>query len=137
MADLKTGPNPLFLREEELRQGIELLFFAYRDFTAEPDEILAEIGFGRAHHRAVYFIGRYPGITVLHDLNQAARHADHIVLLQAGAVVAAGRPEDVVTAERIADVFSVAVRVVPDPVTATPMCIPLPLRHRQHASCGG
>lgn len=64
MADLKTGPNPLFLREEELRQGIELLFYAYRDFTAEPDAILAEIGFGRAHHRAVYFIGRYPGITV-------------------------------------------------------------------------
>ncbi|PWE52461.1 cobalamin/Fe(3+)-siderophore ABC transporter ATP-binding protein [Metarhizobium album] len=76
-------------------------------------------------------------VAVLHDLNQAARHADHIVLLKAGAVVAAGGPEDVVTAERIADVFSVAVRVVPDPVTATPMCIPLPLRHRQHASCGG
>ncbi len=64
MADLKTGPNPLFLREEELRQGIELMFYAYRDFTAEPDEILSEIGFGRAHHRAIYFIGRYPGITV-------------------------------------------------------------------------
>lgn len=64
MADLKTGPNPLFLREEELRQGIELLFFAYRDFTAEPDAILSELGLGRAHHRAVYFIGRYSGITV-------------------------------------------------------------------------
>ena len=64
MADLKAGSNPLFLREEELRQGIELLFYAYREFTAEPDEILAEFGFGRAHHRAVYFIGRYPDITV-------------------------------------------------------------------------
>lgn len=64
MADHKTGPNPLFLREEELRQGIELLFFAYRDFTAEPDAILSEIGLGRAHHRAVYFVGRYSGITV-------------------------------------------------------------------------
>jgi DNA-binding MarR family transcriptional regulator len=64
MTDLKTGPNPLFLREEELRQAIELLFFAYRDFTAEPDDMLAQYGFGRAHHRAIYFVGRHPGITV-------------------------------------------------------------------------
>ncbi len=47
MTDIKTGPNPLFLREEELRQAIEMLFFAYRDFTAEPDQILAQYGFGR------------------------------------------------------------------------------------------
>lgn len=64
MSDIKSGINPLFLREEELRQGIELLFFAYRDFTAEPDAILAEYGFGRAHHRVIYFVGRHPGITV-------------------------------------------------------------------------
>ena len=56
--------NPLFLREEELRQGIELLFYAYRDFTGEADSLLSELGFGRAHHRVVYFVGRYPGITV-------------------------------------------------------------------------
>jgi DNA-binding MarR family transcriptional regulator len=60
----KSLANPLFLRDEELRQGIELLFYAYRDFTAEPDAILAKFGFGRAHHRAIYFVGRYPGITV-------------------------------------------------------------------------
>ena len=53
-----------FLGEEEIRQGIELLFFAYRDFTAEPDEILGEYGFGRAHHRVVHFVGRNPQITV-------------------------------------------------------------------------
>jgi len=64
MTDIKTGINPLFLREEELRQGIELLFFAYRDFTAEPDAILGEYGFGRAHHRVIYFVGRNPGMTV-------------------------------------------------------------------------
>ena len=64
MADIKSGANPLFLREEELRQAMELLFFAYRDFTGEPDEILAEFGFGRAHHRVIYFVGRHPGITV-------------------------------------------------------------------------
>jgi DNA-binding MarR family transcriptional regulator len=64
MADLKSGANPLFLREEELRQGMELLFFAYRDFTAEPDQILSRHNFGRAHHRVIYFVGRYPGIAV-------------------------------------------------------------------------
>ena len=60
----KLHANPLFLREEELRQGIEMLFHAYRDFTAEPDAMLAYYGFGRAHHRVIYFVGRYPGITV-------------------------------------------------------------------------
>jgi len=64
MADLSKGANPLFLRDDELRRGIELLFYAYRDFTAEPDSILAEYGFGRAHHRVIYFVGRNPGITV-------------------------------------------------------------------------
>ena len=64
MADIKTGFNPLFLREEELRQAMELLFFAYRDFTGEPDQILVEYGFGRAHHRVIYFVGRHPAITV-------------------------------------------------------------------------
>lgn len=63
-SDLKSGPNPLFLREEELRQAIELLFFAYRDFTGDADRILADYDFGRAHHRAIYFIGRHPGITM-------------------------------------------------------------------------
>ena len=51
-------------REEEVRHGIELLFFAYRDFTAEPDAILAQYGFGRAHHRVVHFVGRHPQMTV-------------------------------------------------------------------------
>ncbi|MBB3066866.1 MarR family winged helix-turn-helix transcriptional regulator [Limibacillus halophilus] len=64
MADVKAGPNPLFLREEELRRAIELLFFAYRDFTGEPDRILAKYGFGRAHHRVIYFVGRNDGISV-------------------------------------------------------------------------
>ncbi|MBI3451246.1 MAG: MarR family transcriptional regulator [Rhodospirillales bacterium] len=64
MPELKPGMQQLFLREEDLRQGIELLFYAYRDFTAEPDAILAKLGFGRAHHRVVYFVGRYPGIRV-------------------------------------------------------------------------
>jgi DNA-binding MarR family transcriptional regulator len=43
---------------------IELLFFAYRDFTSDPDQILAQYGFGRAHHRVLHFVNRMPGLTV-------------------------------------------------------------------------
>jgi DNA-binding MarR family transcriptional regulator len=64
MSDIKLPTIPTFLREDELRQGIELLFFAYRDFTAEPDAILAQYGFGRAHHRVIHFVGRHPQMTV-------------------------------------------------------------------------
>src|SRR6202007_141593 len=64
MADIKSRGEPPFLDEEEVRQGIELLFFAYRDFTAEPDAILARYGFGRAHHRVIHFVGRHPLLTV-------------------------------------------------------------------------
>jgi DNA-binding MarR family transcriptional regulator len=59
---LSDSPHPSF--EEQVRQGIELLFFAYRDFTAEPDAILARYGFGRAHHRVIHFVGRHPQMTV-------------------------------------------------------------------------
>ncbi len=64
MTDLRPGANPLFLREEDLRQAIEMLFFAYRDFTGEADAMLAKQGFGRAHHRVIYFVGRHPMISV-------------------------------------------------------------------------
>lgn len=60
----KLPHSNLYLREEELRRGIELLYFAYRDFTRDPDEILANSQFGRAHHRVLYFVGRNPGTTV-------------------------------------------------------------------------
>ncbi|MDP4021759.1 MarR family transcriptional regulator [Methylobacterium sp. NEAU 140] len=43
---------------------IELLFFAYRDFVGDPDRILAAYGFGRAHHRVLHFVDRYPGLTI-------------------------------------------------------------------------
>ena len=58
------GVDHLFLREEQMRHAQDLLFFAYRDFTAAADVILEELGLGRAHHRAIHFIGRQPGITV-------------------------------------------------------------------------
>jgi DNA-binding MarR family transcriptional regulator len=64
MDDRKTEVNTGFLRDEELRRGIELMFFAYRDFTSDPDEILSAYGFGRAHHRVLHFVGRNPEISV-------------------------------------------------------------------------
>lgn len=54
----------LVLRDDDLRHAMELLFFAYRDFTGEADAILADYGMGRAHHRALYFIGANTGISV-------------------------------------------------------------------------
>jgi len=69
---------------EDLRQSIELLFFAYRDFTAEPDEILSQYGFGRAHHRVIYFVGRNPGMAVsqLLDILQITKQSLARVLRQ-------------------------------------------------------
>jgi DNA-binding MarR family transcriptional regulator len=65
MADNKTGgENLLYLTDEQLRKGVEAMFFAYRGFTADPDRILEKRDFGRAHHRAVHFIHRSPGTTV-------------------------------------------------------------------------
>jgi DNA-binding MarR family transcriptional regulator len=43
---------------------IELFFFAYRDFVADPDRILSDYGFGRAHHRVLHFVARRPGLTI-------------------------------------------------------------------------
>lgn len=64
MPDLKTTHPALFLREEELRRGVELLYFAYRDFTRDPDSLLAQSQYGRAHHRVLYFVSRNPGTSV-------------------------------------------------------------------------
>jgi DNA-binding MarR family transcriptional regulator len=55
--------------DEELRDAMELLFFSYRDFIREPDAILEEYNFGRAHHRVIHFVGRNPDITVTHLLS--------------------------------------------------------------------
>jgi DNA-binding MarR family transcriptional regulator len=54
------GPD----RDVAIVELIELLFFAYRDFVSDPDKILKDYGFGRAHHRVIHFVGRHPGICV-------------------------------------------------------------------------
>src|SRR5688500_19911048 len=58
------GASPLFLREPEIRRGVELLYFGYSHLLRGIDEGLAELGLGRAHHRSLYFIARQPDLTV-------------------------------------------------------------------------
>lgn len=73
-----------FLTDDQLRQGVELMFFAYRGFTADPDRILAARGYGRAHHRAIHFVNRRPGLTVneLLDLLGVTKQSLNRVLRQ-------------------------------------------------------
>jgi DNA-binding MarR family transcriptional regulator len=61
---VQPGAGLLFLREEEFRIAQDMLFFAYRDLIAAPDAILQELDFGRAHHRALHWVGRMPDLTV-------------------------------------------------------------------------
>lgn len=56
--------SPLFLRENEIRRGAELLFFGYGHLYRQTDQCLAKQGLGRAHHRALYFIARQPDQTI-------------------------------------------------------------------------
>ncbi|UQA92025.1 ABC transporter ATP-binding protein [Streptomyces halobius] len=63
-------------------------------------------------------------VAVLHDLNQAARYADHLVAMKAGRIVAQGHPSEIVTVDLVRDVFGLASVVVPDPVTGSPLVVP-------------
>ena len=68
-------------------------------------------------------------VLVLHDLGLAARYADHLVVMKNGTVAAHGVPADVLTEELVADVFGLTARVVPDPVSGTPLVLPVGTRH--------
>jgi iron complex transport system ATP-binding protein len=68
-------------------------------------------------------------VIVLHELNLAARYADHLVVMKDGAVVTAGLPGDVLTEEVATEVFGMRCRVTPDPVSGTPMVIPIGRHH--------
>ncbi|MEZ4564639.1 MAG: ABC transporter ATP-binding protein [Thermomicrobiales bacterium] len=67
-------------------------------------------------------------VAVMHDINQAARYADHLIVMHDGAVVRTGPPDEVLTTGLIAEVFDLSVLVVPDPVTGTPTVVPLDSR---------
>jgi len=66
---------------------------------------------------------------VLHDLNLAARYADHVIAMKDGAVAALGSPEDVVTEDLVREVFGLESRVIPDPVSGTPLILPIGRHH--------
>lgn len=70
-------------------------------------------------------------VMVLHDLNLSARYADHLVALRDGRVVAEGTPHEVVTEDVVRDVFGLDCRVIPDPVSHTPLVVPVGRRHRK------
>lgn len=61
--------SPAGTTASDLVACVELFYFAYRDFTCEPDAILAQYGFGRAHHRVLHFVNRNPGLRVAHLLD--------------------------------------------------------------------
>lgn len=63
-------------------------------------------------------------VAVLHDLNQACRYATHMIAMRDGRVVAGGAPNDIVTADLVAEVFGLPCRIIPDPETGTPLMIP-------------
>lgn len=70
-------------------------------------------------------------VMVLHELNLAARYADHLIAMQHGRIRAEGTPDEVITEDIIRDVFGLASRVVLDPVSATPMVLPLSTRRKE------
>ncbi|KAB2963136.1 MarR family transcriptional regulator [Zoogloea sp.] len=86
-------------RQTELRESIELFFFAYRAFTAPPDRILADRGLGRVHHRILYFVGRQPGTTVTELLGtlgvtKQALNAPLRQLVEVGLIGTTADPDD-------------------------------------------
>jgi len=68
-------------------------------------------------------------VLVLHDLNLASRYTDHLVALRDGRLVAQGPPRDVVTPELVTEVFGLRAQVVPDPVSGTPLVVPIGRHH--------
>ncbi len=94
MADIN-----LSMTDEQAAELVEMLFFAYRDFVQDADVSLAELGFGRAHHRVLHFIGRSPGMTVaqLLDILRITKQSLSRVLkdlLEQGYVLQKEGPDD-------------------------------------------
>lgn len=67
-------------------------------------------------------------VAVLHDLNQACRCADHVIAMRSGRILAHGAPSEVITEGVVEEAFGLPVRVMSDPLTGTPMVLPLPRR---------
>jgi len=72
-------------------------------------------------------------VMVLHDLNQACRYADHVVAMKSGRIAAEGTPGEVITVETVADVFDLNCQITADPVSGTPLVIPMGRHHTASA----
>ncbi len=70
-------------------------------------------------------------VLVLHDLNLACRYAHHLIAMKCGRIVAEGAPADVITADLVEDVFDLRCKVIDDPITGTPLVLPIPALHDQ------
>ena len=75
-------------------------------------------------------------VMILHDLNLSCRYGDYLVAIQQGKVYATGTPEQVMTREMVQDVFNLECRIVPDPLSNTPMCIPMGRKTRRNSTPG-
>jgi iron complex transport system ATP-binding protein len=89
----------------------------YLDLTHQIDVLDLLVDLNRTHGRTI--------VIVLHDLNQACRYGDHLVAMRGGSIVVEGPPADVVDETLVRDVFSLDAKVVPDPVSGTPMVVPI------------
>ncbi|MGW6022534.1 ABC transporter ATP-binding protein [Streptomyces sp. NPDC055099] len=93
----------------------------YLDLAHQIDVLDLITDLNRREHRTV--------VMVLHDLNQACRYADHVVAMKEGRIAAEGPPAEVITADLVRDVFSLRCRITPDPVSGTPLVIPMGRHH--------
>ncbi len=109
-----------------LAQGTPLLLLdeptTFLDIAHQVEVLDLLLDLNRAEGRTI--------VMVLHDLNQASRYADHIIAMAGGRILAEGPPADVVTEELVAAVFDLPCRVIPDPVSGTPLVIPIGMHHR-------
>jgi iron complex transport system ATP-binding protein len=72
-------------------------------------------------------------VMVLHDLNQACRYADHLIALRDGHIVAQGAPAEIMTEAMVAKVFGLSCHIAVDPISGSPLCVPVGRKHRQSA----
>ncbi|MDH2428006.1 ABC transporter ATP-binding protein [Sphaerisporangium sp. TRM90804] len=93
----------------------------YLDLAHQIDVLDLITDLNRREHRTI--------VMVLHDLNQACRYADHVIAMKSGGIVAEGPPSAVITAQSVEHIFGLRCQVATDPVSGTPMVIPLSRHH--------
>ncbi|WP_442792009.1 ABC transporter ATP-binding protein [Micromonospora sp. NBC_01796] len=109
-----------------IAQGTPVLLLdeptTFLDLAHQIDVLDLVVDLNRQENRTI--------VMVLHDLNQASRYADHLIAMKAGRIVAQGAPAEVITTELVEQVFDLDCRITVDPVTGTPMIIPIGRHHR-------